>query len=144
MVTPKSTAMMKKAMLEALSRNYCIVSRAADAAGIERGTHYVWYHNDEEYKQAVDELDNTALDHTEGKLHDLIEGVYVQAADGTEYKTAPNVTAVIFHLKTRGRKRGYIEKETIIEETETIQPPSVTFTVKDMSKPKDGTEPETI
>jgi hypothetical protein len=36
------------------------------------------------------------------------------------------------------------EEKRITDPTETIQPPNVTFTVKDMSKPKDGTEPETI
>lgn len=106
----------KKAMLDALEKHYGIVTYACKDVGISRVSHYNWLDEDPEYKKAVEDIDNVALDHTESKLHQLIEGVYIEGKsdeDGEKlvYQIPPNVSAVIFHLKTRGKKRGYIEKE---------------------------------
>lgn len=90
---------MKRIMLEALESNRGIVSRAAAIAGIDRQTHYNWYKNDAKYKQAVDDMDDVVLDFAEGKLHDLISG--------------SDTAATIFLLKTKGKKRGYIERQDI-------------------------------
>ena len=129
----------KKAMLEALEKCYGIVTKSCKMIGIDRQTHYNWMNEDADYRKAVEELDNVALDHSEDKLHQLIEGVWIQGREDEDgeaqvYQVPPNVSAVIFHLKTRGKKRGYIEKEVEKPtESEQLQPPNVTFTRENMS-----------
>lgn len=114
-------------MLEALEKHYGIVTYACKDVGISRVSHYNWLDEDPEYKKAVEEIDNVALDHTESKLHQLIEGVLVEKDIGEGetivYQKEPNVTAVIYHLKTRGKKRGYVEKEAEQEKL----PPAITI-----------------
>jgi len=116
-------ATRKKAMLAALEKHYGIVTYAAKEIDIDRVTHYRWLDTDPEYKKAVEDIDNVALDHTESKLHQLIEGVWMETKPDKEgetivYQVPPNVSAVIYHLKTRGKKRGYVEKEPEKEDTE--------------------------
>ena len=86
-------------MLAALEQCLCIVSRAAKEAGIPRQTHYYWMDNDPKYRQAVIDLENVALDFAESCLFD-------QMREGS-------VPAAIFLLKTRGKKRGYIERSEL-------------------------------
>jgi hypothetical protein len=95
----KQNATLKKAMLEALEKSLNIVSTAAKLAGIDRSQHYRWLKEDPEYKAAVEALDDVALDFAESQLHKQIK-------DG-------NSTATIFYLKTKGKKRGYIERTEI-------------------------------
>ena len=129
----------KRAMLEALEKCYGIVTKACKMIDLGRQTHYDWLEQDADYRKAVEELDNVALDHSEDKLHQLIEGVWClgkpdEDGEAQIYQVPPNVSAVIFHLKTRGKKRGYIEKEVEKPtESEQLQPPNVTFTRENMS-----------
>ena len=90
---------LKKAMIQALEKTMGVVSTAATMVGINRSTHYEWLKTDSEYKQKVDDLENLMLDFAETNLHQQIQ-------EG-------NTTATIFLLKTRGRKRGYIERQNI-------------------------------
>ena len=46
----------KEAMLEALEKSLGIVSTAAKMVGIDRSTHYAWLKSDEEYKSAVNSI----------------------------------------------------------------------------------------
>jgi hypothetical protein len=57
------------------------------------------YNNDSKFKEKVDELQNVALDFVESKLFDQI--------------TNDNPTSTIFYLKTKGKKRGYIEQQIL-------------------------------
>ena len=84
-------------MIAALEQTLGVVTTACKVVGIDRTTHYEWIKTDPEYKTAVDELDNVALDFAESKLHKRIE--------------AGDTTAVIFYLKTKGKNRGYIERQ---------------------------------
>jgi hypothetical protein len=52
-----------------------------------------------EYKAAVEELSDVAIDFAESQLHKQIK-------DG-------NSTATIFFLKTKGKKRGYVERQEV-------------------------------
>lgn len=97
-----STQEHKKAMLKALEAKLGIVTAACSDVGISRQTHYNWLKDDPEYKRAVDELENVALDFAEGKLHEQIK--------------SNNPTSTIFYLKTKGKKRGYIERQEIAHE----------------------------
>ena len=86
----------KREFLEALKRCSGNVSEAVRQVPIDRKTHYNWLDADPEYAAAVDAIKESLIDRAEGVLHSLIgEG---------------NVPAVLFFLKTQGKKRGYIER----------------------------------
>ena len=93
------TEQHKKAMLDALEKSLGVVTSAAKTVGVGRTTHYLWMQEDKEYKAAVDELSDVAIDFAESQLHKQIK-------EG-------NSTATIFFLKTKGKKRGYIERQEV-------------------------------
>jgi hypothetical protein len=86
----------KKAMLEALEKSLGIVTSACKVVDISRETHYRWLREDAEYKAAVDSIADVAIDFAESQLHKQIK-------EG-------NSTATIFFLKTKAKKRGYVER----------------------------------
>lgn len=92
---------LKKAMIEALEKSLGVVTTACKIAKIARATHYVWYNKDPEYKEKVDELESVALDFAESKLHQRIK-------EGSD-------TSIIFFLKTKGKSRGYIERQEVLQ-----------------------------
>lgn len=94
--TKTNTNILKKRMLEALEKSLGVVTNAARVAGIDRGLHYQWCKRDPKYKEAVDNLQDVALDFAESQLYKSIQ--------------AGSDAATIFYLKTKGKKRGYIEK----------------------------------
>jgi len=100
--TKKATVARKKAMIEALEKTLGVITTACKMSGVSRQTHYRWYETDKKYKAKVDDIENIALDFSESKLHEAIEDL--------------NITAIIFHLKTKGRKRGYVERQEIQHE----------------------------
>ena len=95
---------LKKAMIEALEKSLCVVTTAAKIAGIDRGTHYNWLKNDPEYAKEVKNLENIVLDFAESQLHKQIK-------DG-------NTTATIYLQKTKGKSRGYIERQEVITDSD--------------------------
>lgn len=98
MVTKKDN-IKKSAMIKALVDSLGIVTIACKTVGIARNTHYDWYKEDPVYKQTVDDISDIALDFAESMLHKQIQD--------------KDTTATIFYLKTKGKKRGYIEKSEI-------------------------------
>jgi hypothetical protein len=82
-------------MLKALRKSLGVVTPAIEAVGIERTTHYLWMNSDPEYKQAVEDMKEVSLDFSETHL-------FKQIAAG-------NSSSTQFHLKTQGKKRGYVE-----------------------------------
>lgn len=88
----------KKKLLEGLVKYKGIVTSACKYAKVSRQTYYN-YLEDSDFKKAVEDVSNTALDFVEGKLFSLIE--------------QENPTAIIFYLKTKGKKRGYVERQEI-------------------------------
>ena len=93
------TEQHKKAMIEALEKSLGVVTTACKQVGIGRTTFYGWLQEDNEFAKEVDDIQNIALDFAESQLHR-------QIGDG-------NTTATIFYLKTKGKKRGYIERQEI-------------------------------
>ena len=83
-------------MLEALEKSLGVVTTAAKSVGIDRSTHYKWLESDAEYKAAVEALADVALDFAESQLHKQIQN--------------GEVSSTIFYLKTKGKRRGYIER----------------------------------
>jgi hypothetical protein len=89
----------KKAMINALEKSLGIVTSACKAVGIARETHYRWMREDEDYSTSVKSIEDIALDFAESQLHK-------QISNG-------EVSSTIFFLKTKGKKRGYIERQEI-------------------------------
>jgi len=89
----------KLAMLKALEKSLGVVTPACKNVDISRETHYRWLKEDAEYKAAVESTDDIAIDFAESNLHQQIK------------KGVPSST--IFYLKTKAKKRGYIEKQEI-------------------------------
>lgn len=98
----KQNVTLKKAMLEALEKSLGIVTTAAKSVGITRKTHYDWLNKDPEYRKAVIDLEDLALDYVESKLFKNIE----------KEKEA----SVFFYMKTKGKKRGYVERQEIVHQ----------------------------
>lgn len=103
----------KKEILQALEESNGIVSTACNNIGLARSTYYNWYNTDAEFKEAVDALQDVAIDFVESKLMEKIKGVSVTGPKGAIYDVPPSDTAIIFYLKTKGKKRGYVEKTEI-------------------------------
>ena len=113
----------KKAMIEALEKSLGIVTAACKSVGISRQTHYDWMAADPEYKAAVDGIADIALDFAESKLHQSIQ-------NGSD-------TATIFFLKTKGKKRGYVEKQEI-EQTTKVEPIQLIFPPDEVAPDQNG------
>jgi len=90
------TAQHKKAILEALEQSLGVVTSACKKVGVGRTTFYGWLADDKEFAEQVKDIENVALDFAESQLHKQIK-------DG-------NPSSTIFYLKTKGKKRGYIER----------------------------------
>jgi predicted transcriptional regulator len=95
----KSRHIKKESILKALEQSLGVVNNACKVAKIPRSTFYKWLKEDQEFAKQVQEIENVALDFAESQLHEQIR----------ENSTA----ATIFYLKTKGKKRGYIERQEI-------------------------------
>jgi ACT domain-containing protein len=93
------TDILKRNLLEALEKSLGVVTTACKIVDCNRSTFYKYYNNDQDFKSSVDELQNLTLDFAESQLHQQIK-------DG-------NTTATIFYLKTKGKKRGYVERKEV-------------------------------
>jgi hypothetical protein len=111
----------KEAMLDAMEKNLGIVTDSCRQIGISRDTHYRWLKEDKEYKRAIKDIENVALDFVESALLQQIK--------------KGNPLSTMFYMKCKGKKRGYIEQQDIkvtgnmkfkadFGESNTIQPPS--------------------
>jgi len=89
----------KAKMVEALKKCHGIVTDAAKMIDIAPKSHYRWLKDDPKYKSECAEASEQAIDFVEGELYSLI--------------AEHNPAAIIFYMKTKGRNRGYIEKQII-------------------------------
>lgn len=85
----------KHQMIKALVESLGIVTEAAKASGVDRTLHYAWLRNDAQYKAAVDDIFEQSVDFSENKLFECIKNC--------------NVQAIMFHLRYRGKQRGYTD-----------------------------------
>ena len=100
----QKTDKKKKDFIEALRNNLGHISNACEAAKIGRRTYYDWIDKDKNFKEDVEHIQDSLLDLAESKLLENIEN--------------NENTAIIFYLKTKGKRRGYIEKQ----EVEVVKP----------------------
>lgn len=98
------TEKSKKALIEALEKSLGVVTTACKIVGVDRGTFYNYLKDDEDFAKDVLDIENVTLDFVESQLHKQIK----------ENSTA----ATIFFLKTKGKKRGYIERQEIDHTTQ--------------------------
>ena len=89
----------KKALIEALEKSLGVVTTACKIVGIDRTTFYRYIKEDEEFAKEVEQIESVTLDFVESQLHKQIK-------EGS-------TSATIFYLKTKGKVRGYIERQEI-------------------------------
>ena len=95
----KSRHLKKESILKALEKSLGIVTVACKKTEIPRSTFYKWLNEDEDFAREVKDIENIALDFAESQLHKQI--------------SENSTSATIFYLKTKGKKRGYIERQEI-------------------------------
>lgn len=104
MAKANKTEHSKKKVVDALEKSLGVVTTACKIAEVSRTQFYQWLKDDEDFAKKVLEIENVTLDFVESQLHKQIK----------ENSTA----ATIFFLKTKGKKRGYIERQEIDHTTQ--------------------------
>ena len=87
-------------MLKALEKSLGVVTVACRKSEIPRSTFYKWLNEDEHFEAEVRDIENIALDFAESHLHKQI-------------RDHNSTAATIFYLKTKGKNRGYVERQEI-------------------------------
>lgn len=95
----KSRHIKKEALLKALEKSLGVVTAACKKSETPRSTYYKWLKEDKDFAKDVRDIENVALDFAESQLHKQI----------SDNSTA----ATIFYLKTKGKGRGYVERQEI-------------------------------
>ena len=75
------------------------ISATCDALNIDRSTFYDWRSKYPELGEKLKDVEEGLIDFAETRLYEKVN-------DG-------DLTAIIFYLKTKGKKRGYIEGQEI-------------------------------
>lgn len=101
------TLQHKKELIKAMIKSLGVVTKACELVGVSRTLFYQYYNSDPEFSAACDECQEIAVDFAESQLHKRIK-------EGSD-------TAIIFFLKTKGKKRGYIERSEIGLDSNTIE-----------------------
>jgi len=95
----ESRHIKKESLLKSLEQSLGVVTVACREANIPRSTYYKWLKEDQVFAEQVQDIENVALDFAESKLHNQID--------------ENNTSATIFYLKTKGKARGYVERQEI-------------------------------
>ena len=101
---PDTIPQKKKRFIQILENKLGNISDACKAMNMSRQTFYDWKEQDDDFKEDVENVKEGLLDLAESKLLENINN-------------NENV-AIIFYLKTKGKQRGYIEKQ----EVEVVKP----------------------
>ena len=96
-VTNVTSSTKKDNFLKALKNNLGNISQACKSSKISRQTYYRWIDDDVEFEEQCKNVEESLLDLAENRLLEKID----------KYDT----TSIIFFLKTKGKKRGYVEKQ---------------------------------
>ena len=96
---PKKLTLKQKKFLQAYKATMGNVTKACEMTGVKsRRSYYDWLEN-EEFAKEIELLQETQVDFAESML-------FKNMSEGKE-------TSIIFYLKCKGKKRGYIEKQEI-------------------------------
>lgn len=99
----------KEAFIIAYKENFGNITIACQASGVGRGMYKSWCENDPEFRKRLAEIEpeEIMLDFGEHKLMERI-------AKG-------DTLATMFLLKTKGKRRGYIEKQEVAHEGDVVK-----------------------
>ena len=89
----------KNLVISMLEQSRGVVTIACKNAGVSRSAFYEMLKDDPEFAERVEDAKEQAIDHVESKLFNLIDN--------------GDTGATIFFLKTRGKKRGYVERQEV-------------------------------
>jgi hypothetical protein len=99
----------KEAFIIAYRENFGNITIACHACGISRTMYQGWMKNDNEFKKALAEIEPEELMLDWGE-HKLMERI-----------TKGDTLATMFLLKTKGKRRGYIEKTEVQHEGDVVK-----------------------
>ena len=126
----------KEAFIIAYRENFGNITIACQACGISRSAYSSWVKNDPEFRQRLAEIEpeEIMLDWGEHKLMERI--------------TKGDTLATMFLLKTKGKRRGYIERQEVAHEGDVVKQITVNVlkpgaTLEDAPK-LDGDENKTL
>jgi len=101
-------------IIQVYEKKGCNITQTCTALGISRKTFYEWKEKKKKLDEGLKEVDESILDWAESKL--------------VEHINNNDLQALIFFLRTKGKKRGYVEKtetdvninqfEKLMQETE--------------------------
>jgi hypothetical protein len=86
-----------KIFLEVLAEKKGLIATTCQSVGITKRTYYNWYNNNPEFKEAADAISDMQVEDVVSEFMKKIQG--------------GDITAMIFYLKTKGRKLGFSEKD---------------------------------
>ena len=92
----------------------------AEAIGVTRRAVELWLEKDEKFKQIKVQFDESMLDLCETQTYNLIKGIprIIKNAKGDDvfdgWNQEPDRTLMIFMLKTKGKHRGWVERQEIM------------------------------
>ena len=94
----------KESFIKLYQETFGNITLSAKNSGISRGTYYKWINEDPKFLEEINAIEPKEM------LVDFAESMLIQRIKKED------TTAIIFALKTQGKKRGYIEKtETEID-----------------------------
>ena len=91
----------KKGFIDAYERSFGNILVSCKTVGIARQTYYNWIEQDAEFKKQIESIQ------PKERFLDFLEGKIVEKINGGD------TTSIIFALKTKGKKRGYVERQEI-------------------------------
>jgi hypothetical protein len=99
MAKPTKRDNIKSNFIQTYVKKACNISETCKVVDINRDTYYRWRKNDEEFRKACESAEESLIDFAETQLMNNIKY-------GKE-------TSLIFFLKCKAKKRGYIDKQEI-------------------------------
>jgi hypothetical protein len=103
-------------MLQALRENNGVVLLALKKVGVHRNEHDDWLKNDPDYREVYNCIQEDQIDWVKTKMLERIDGARyeVMTEHGIQVlRDAPCKASSIFYLKTKGKSRGYVERQEI-------------------------------
>ena len=116
----KSTTIKKARFIKLFPKKAENISETCKSLKIDRKTYYKWIAKDKKFAKKIEELKEAGIDYAESQLKKLMTGIVLPETKvfnhfgkiiecEVERHFAPCKTSIIFFLKTKGKKRGYIE-----------------------------------
>jgi predicted DNA-binding transcriptional regulator AlpA len=89
----------KETFLKVFDDKGANISNTCKSIGISRATFYDWIKKDKKFANQIEEIKENLIDYVESQLMENIK--------------KGDTTSIIFFLKTRGKSRGYTERQEV-------------------------------